>query len=278
MCLGLFCHISRPLLLLTHTLYTPYAHLIHTMCAPQRPSLPNGLANHMARPLFPYQYASFAILVGLFCRLRIPSAHHVHTAASFTATRPRASHGPGCRVCAPLQALHLRRAAGRRQPAQQIFEMSTITAALLLLLLVLYTCTHAHMHTCTHAHMHTRTHAHIRAQYIYMRSYTYNRGDWKYVQNVNCLDCGSMQWMSSDESGSSFVEVCRIMTFPSLYIYLYIYISHIYAYIYAHMHVCICVCACVNVTRVCVTPALHRSSHVHTHTHTPHTTHHTHTC
>ena len=154
MCLGLFCHISRPLLLLTHTLYTPYAHLIHTMCAPQRPSLPNGLANHMARPLFPYQYASFAILVGLFCRLRIPSAHHVHTAASFTATRPRASHGPGCRVCAPLQALHLRRAAGRRQPAQQIFEMSTITAALLLLLLVLYTCTHAHMHTCTHAHTH----------------------------------------------------------------------------------------------------------------------------
>ena len=244
------------------------------MCAPQRPSLPNGLANHMARPLFPYQYASFAILVGLFCRLRIPSAHHVHTAASFTATRPRASHGPGCRVCAPLQALHLRRAAGRRQPAQQIFEMSTITAALLLLLLVLYTCTHAHMHTCTHAHTHTRTHAHIRAQYIYMRSYTYNRGDWKYVQNVNCLDCGSMQWMSSDESGSSFVEVCRIMTFPSLYIYLYIYITYICIYIctYACVYLCVRVCKCDPcMCDPCPASQLTRA-YTHTH-HTPHTTH-----
>jgi hypothetical protein len=34
-----------------------------------------------------------------------------------------------------------------------------------------------------------------------------SRSDWKYVKNVNCLDCGSMQWMSSDEIGSSFVEV-----------------------------------------------------------------------
>jgi len=33
-----------------------------------------------------------------------------------------------------------------------------------------------------------------------------NRSDWKYVKNVNCLDCGTMQWMSSDEVGSSFVE------------------------------------------------------------------------
>ena len=34
-----------------------------------------------------------------------------------------------------------------------------------------------------------------------------SRSDWRYVKNVNCLDCGSMQWMSSDEIGSSFVEV-----------------------------------------------------------------------
>ena len=33
-----------------------------------------------------------------------------------------------------------------------------------------------------------------------------SRKDWKYVKNVNCLDCGSMQWMSSDECGTSFVE------------------------------------------------------------------------
>ncbi len=33
-----------------------------------------------------------------------------------------------------------------------------------------------------------------------------SRSNWKYVKNINCLDCGSMQWMSSDESGASFVE------------------------------------------------------------------------
>ena len=57
-----------------------------------------------------------------------------------------------------------------------------------------------------------------------------NRSDWKYVKNVNCLDCGSMQWMSSDAIGSSFVEGL----FPEV----------------CFVCVCVCVCVCVFVLTV----------------------------
>eukprot|EP00961_Rhodomonas_salina_P015466 207669-Rhodomonas_salina.5 len=38
-----------------------------------------------------------------------------------------------------------------------------------------------------------------------------SRTEWKYINNVNCLECGRMEWMASDEHGANFVHG----TFPS---------------------------------------------------------------
>jgi len=56
-------------------------------------------------------------------------------------------------------------------------------------------------------------------------SIIHGRSDWKYVKNVNCLDCGSMQWMSSDEVGASFVEVrvrVRVRVCACMHAYMHV--------------------------------------------------------
>jgi len=53
----------------------------------------------------------------------------------------------------------------------------------------------------------------------YIHTYAY-ACVYSYIHTcMSKMDCKSMQWMSSDESGASFVEIC-------------------------YMYVCVCVCVC----------------------------------